>query len=515
MNRSLSFLVLLLPSILFAQIEGDNIFGTDQVLTIDLEFPQADYWSQLTSNYDDGDNVYIAAHLQLTDITGTYSMDSVGVRLKGNSSYNHPGNKKSFKIDFNKFIDEQNYDGLKKLNFSNGFKDPSVIREKVFFDVCRQAGVPAPRASFAQVNFNGEPWGFYTIIEQIDDQFLDWNIEEDDGNLFKAGDNYGGPGQGGDGAADLAYYGSEQSSYAERYELKTNEDENDWTDLIEFIDFIDNSSQAEFDAGIAERFEIQDYLRSAALNILFSNLDTYTGSARNYYLYHNMDTDRWEWVKWDGNECFGSYTNQEGNMLTLGIDYHDSPRPLLDKIMSSDVYYEQYQAEMCYLLDNFFNSEYMDARIDETKLLVQDYVYADDNKMYTDALFDTNIESNVNAGGGGMGGGGTTYGLKSFVEDRSAYITGQLDCSLFTSVEEVQATDFELYPNPAEDYIMVDAGELQIDFLIVYDQLGRELDRLDMRNQASMSLDVSAYDQGLYHLELITAGLRISQSFIK
>ena len=54
----------------------------------------------------------------------------------------HPGDKKSFKIDFNKFISGQNYDGLKKLNFSNGFKDPTCMREKLFFDVCRQVGVP-------------------------------------------------------------------------------------------------------------------------------------------------------------------------------------------------------------------------------------------------------------------------------------------------------------------------------------------------------------------------------------
>ena len=112
------------------------------------------------------ENEYIPAMLTLTDVSGTHIMDSVGVRLKGNSSYFHPGVKKSFKIDFNKFIPGQNYDGLKKLNFSNGFKDPTCMREKLFFDACLDAGVPAPRASFANVTFNGEAWGFYTVVEQ-------------------------------------------------------------------------------------------------------------------------------------------------------------------------------------------------------------------------------------------------------------------------------------------------------------------------------------------------------------
>ena len=101
--------------------------------------------------------------------------------MKGNSSDFHPGDKKAFKIDFNKFKVGQNYYGLKKLNFSNCFKDPTFMREKLFFDLCRAHGVPAPRANYANVKYNGEDWGFYTLIEQIDDQFLDWRIGNDSG----------------------------------------------------------------------------------------------------------------------------------------------------------------------------------------------------------------------------------------------------------------------------------------------------------------------------------------------
>jgi len=155
------FFILCITSITAnAQIEGDNLFSQDQVIAIDLTFADGVFWNTLTTNYATDDNPYVIADLTLTDVTGTYSFDSVGVRLKGNSSYNHPGNKKSFKIDFNEFVSGQNYDGLKKLNFSNGFKDPSCMREKIFFDVCRDAGVPAPRANFANVTMNGTTWGF-------------------------------------------------------------------------------------------------------------------------------------------------------------------------------------------------------------------------------------------------------------------------------------------------------------------------------------------------------------------
>ena len=119
---------------LSAQIEGANLFSIDQVVNIELDFPQSDFWSQLEDNFDNMDvngSVYIPANLTLTDAIGTYAFDSVGVRLKGNSNYGHPGDKKSFKIDFNKFISGQNYDGIKKLNFSNGFKDPTFLRFQI------------------------------------------------------------------------------------------------------------------------------------------------------------------------------------------------------------------------------------------------------------------------------------------------------------------------------------------------------------------------------------------------
>lgn len=499
------FIGIFIQASAFTQIEGSNLFQNDQVIIIDLEFPDANFWTLLTNNYEADANEYIPAHLTITDETGTYSMDSVAVRLKGNSSYSHPGNKKSFKIDFNKYIAGQNHDGIKKLNFSNGFKDPSLLREKIFFDVCRDAGVPAPRANFATVTMNGTPWGFYTMIEQIDDQFLDWKMADDNGNLFKAGDNFGVPGGGNEGTpADLMNYGNNQSSYTERYELKTNEIENDWTDLIALIDFINNSDDNTFENGLDDVLEVQDFLRSAALDILFSNLDSYTGSARNYYIYHNLSTGKWEWVKWDGNESFGSYTNNAGNMISLAIDYRNENRPLLDRIFESDLLYERYLFEICYLSETFFNSQYINPKCDALKELIQNDVYADNNKMYSNADFDSNIESNITAGGG-PGGGNVLYGIKSFVEARNAFILGQLDCSSIenpNAIDNINTTDFLVYPNPSKEYLFVQqkANEkIQIELL---NNTGQMIYQSEFSVDNLIRLDLTKYVPGLYFVRI-------------
>ena len=498
---SLGLYLLLQTLVFFTQIDGDNIFSVDQVITIDLTFPQDDFWGELQENYAADENEYIPAMLTLTDVSGTHVMDSVGVRLKGNSSYSHPGVKKSFKIDFNKFISGQNYDGLKKLNFSNGFKDPTCMREKLFFDACQEAGVPAPRASFANVTFNGEAWGFYTVVEQIDDQFLDWAIEEDSGNLFKAGDNFGGgggPGGGGGGnntAADLVHYGADPAVYEDRYELKTNEDINDWSDLISFIDFINNTDLDAFSEGIDFRMDVDGFLRSAALDMLFSNLDTYTGSARNYYIYHNQDSNLWEWIKWDGNESFGSYTNGAGNMETLALNYANPTRPLLERMFDHDDLYSRYLDHVCELTETIFNEPHLHERIDVATELIASSVYADDNKMYSNADFEANLVSNLSGGGGGPMGG-TTYGLKSFVTNRSAYVTSQLECQTVSAIETL-ASSLHAFPNPAQNEVTLQ-GLPEGSVVSLLNANGQVVFETKTRRQSVLRIDVSALAEGMY-----------------
>ncbi len=514
-------LFLVCYSILGAQIEGDNLFAEDQIVKIELDFAQTSFWDSLVLNYET--ETYMKGDLTLTDLTGSYTFPDVGVRLKGNSSYGHPGNKKSFKIDFNKYVTGQNYDGLKKLNLSNGFKDPSMMREKVFFDVSLAANIPCPRANFANVYFNGELWGFYTLVEQIDDQFLDWAILDDDGNLFKAGANFGGGPAGGGNAADLLYYGPDQTNYAERYDLKSNEEEDDWTDLIALTDFINNSSATDFENNLGDHLEVDEYLRSLALDNLFANLDSYTGSARNWYIYHNLTTDKWEWIKWDANETFGSYGGGGGgpggpgggatDMTELALDHHDADRPLIENIFNSPILYAQYEKELCLLTEDLFNSTYMDAKIDKLKNMIQESVYADDNKMYTDANFDTNVESNITAGGGSPGGG-TTYGLKSFVADRHAFVTSELDCATITSTDHLTALKASVSPNPFDATVRFVFEADQIASIKIYNTLGMQVFEQAVQGQSQLELQLPFLDAGIYFAELNVKDSAVKRSVI-
>ena len=423
---------------------GNAVFEGDQLITVELDFPQGDFFRTLNENYPS--SKYIAADLTITDASGTHTYENVGVRLKGNSSMSHPGEKKPFKIDFNEFIVGQNHDGLKKLNFSNAFKDPSFLREKVFFDVSRSAGALAPRTNFANVYFNGELWGLYTVVEQIDDQFLDWTIGDDDGNLFKAGDD----------GADLRYLGLNQEAYEGVYEIKNNEEQNDWTDLLSLLDFVNDSSSEEFESQVEKYLDLDLFLRSAALDNLFSNLDSYTLSGRNYYLYHNMETDQWQWIKWDGNEAFGAFGYGVQESITeLPVTFAGPGKILLERIFESAKLFQLYENEICGLLGTYFTPQYLHPMIDSLASLIESSVIMDENKMYSFQDFQSNInvdivtedpflkEKEVRPGNtewnppqGNPPQGNqppnreapVMFGLKSFIDEKYAYLGQSLEC---------------------------------------------------------------------------------------
>ena len=150
-----------------AQNAGDSLFSPNHVYEINLNFSQPSYWDSLVNNYTL--DQYMAATFTIDGI----SLSSVGVKFKGNSSYNNQSVKKSFKIDFNQYVTGQDLDGLKKINLNNVFKDPSFLRERLVSDFYQEHGLFAPRCVFAKVFLNGTYWGLYNLVEEVDTkQFL-------------------------------------------------------------------------------------------------------------------------------------------------------------------------------------------------------------------------------------------------------------------------------------------------------------------------------------------------------
>ncbi len=506
-------LALSLATTVTAQIApSDSLFNTDQVAIVYLTFADDDFWDQLTTNYDDDLGETLSGDITITDQTGTYTLQNIEVDLKGNSSYSHPGNKKSFKVDFNDNITGQKYHGMTKLHFNNCWGDPTFMREKIFFDHCQEVGVLAPRVQYANVYMNGALWGFYNMVEAVDKDFLDRHVDDNNGNLFKAGDNFGMGGPGGGGAeADLKWYGTDAASYSTRYELKTNGTENDWSDLIELLDLLNNGTNEELATQLPATFEWDPLLRSLALDNIFGNLDAYIQSARNYYLYHDSTTLLWNWIHWDANMAFGSYPAMGQNALTLSPMYVANNRPLMTKLMTIPTLQSAYLNAYCAVLENFTN-DHLDPRIDAVAAMIQPHVVADPHKQYTIAQFNTNISSDVTVTGGGPGGSQTLRGLKSFIGQRSANLSGLLDCTTVGLAENDIGMNFSVSPNPTKDRIVVALPNgRSLKSLALHDATGRSIAITYSGNE----VDLSTVPSGLYVLSADVDGVLLRKHVVK
>ncbi len=495
-----------------AQGAGDELFDTDQVIELRFTFPESNYWTQLSLNHNAESGVSLPADLVITDQSGTYEFDSVAVRLKGNSSFDfYPSSKKPMKLEFDDFVDGQEYHGLKRLNLNNCWSDPSFLREKLFLDACRREGVLAPRMGFANVYLNDIFWGFYGVVEQVDKTFLDRWLGDNDGNLFKAGDNYTPDGGGVGEEADLNYYGPTETSYTGRYELKTNTTENDWSDLIELLDVIDNSSTTEFVAQLPERMELTEALRSLALDNLFGNMDAYYGSSRNYYLYHDSTTLKWNWIHWDANMSFGRYVPQWiDDPAVLPATYVSSGRRMLQRVMGSSTLRRMYLEEFCGVFEHFTNDE-LDPRIDELRELVDAHVNADFNKEFAEGVFELNIEQTVTAQSGQTWN--TIPGLKSFIAERRTSLSNStLDCTT-VGLAEVHADDiFLVAPNPTRDRVTMSLPNGAVPTAVsLFDATGRPV----LANVSGTVVDLSLLPSGIYVLAVELADGPLRKSIVK
>lgn len=505
MKRIVLSITLLFSSLFIKAANGDSIWGLPVIHDIYFNFSQTSYWDTLIANHT------ADVYTQCDMIFDGVALPSSAIKMKGNSSFNNQSVKKSFKVDLNEYVSGQDYDGIKKFNLNNGFKDPTFIREKLTLDYMRRHGMHAPRCTYARVYLNNVYWGLYTLIEDINGGFLTNHYGNNNGNLFK-----------GDPSGDLRWWGTSVSSYTSRYELdKTST--NDWTDLVNLINTINNSPTSTYYTSVEDSLFGWDFLTNMVINNMFVNLDSYCGSGHNYYLYHDSLLMKWRWLPWDVNETFGSFNlgMNPTQLKTLPYDYINQPtnRPLATKMMADPTYHQTYIWTYCYLMDNFTNA-YLDPYIDSLANLIRTDVYADPNKFYSNADFETNLTSDIVGSGPS---GGNILGLKDFITARRASLETQLapfGCYLSINEANSFAEAFSLYPNPVSDMLWVNAPLSWSNTgytTEIIDAIGRAVSTIaHAPGTASFVISVSDLAPGLYILNVKNeAGKVLSYRFCK
>lgn len=470
---------------LFSQTTvGDSLFGAAYVHDVHLNFSQVGWWDSLTANYTA--DIYMRCQVIIDGDT----LNNVGAKFKGNSSYSNPSKKKSFKIGIDEYDTTLSYDKLTKINLNNNFKDPSFMREKLMCDFANQQGMAAPRCTYARVYLNNVYWGLYNIVEEVDKHFLKDRFGDKKGNLFK-GDPHG----------DLRWLGSSVSSYYPNYELKTNNTANNWSDLFNLINKINNSTTTAFHDSLEKIMETTSVLRGWALTGIFSDLDSYQGSGHNYYVYDDSITNKFHYILWDVNEAFGNFNMgmSVSQMETLSMFYISNPpanRPLYNKMLANTTYKSALVQEYCTMM-NYFNNAALDPVIDSLKNLIDADVQNDTNKFYSYSDFLNNINSTVVAGPFSI------IGIKPFIQARNTFLVNELaSFSCFVDVMENNfKTDFSLYPNPASTELVNITAKEEIALLELFNASGSKMRELKNAGTTA-AFSIEGLANGLYFVKV-------------
>ena len=339
------------PVLIFGQRfvpEYNEAFLQDEVANIYVTIDPEDFEAILDSENVWSDFEYPATFVYESSL-GIDTVENIGFRLRGNTS--RQAAKKSFKVSFNAYTQGQKFMGLEKMNLNGEQNDPSLIRSRVNWKILRELGLVASRTSQVKLFVNDEYRGLYHNVEHIDEEFIQKRFPSESGNLYKC--QYG---------SNLDYLGPNSTDYQivewgrRRYELKTNEDLDDYRHFAHFIDILNNTSDDNFPCEIEKVLNVDEYLKTLAYEVMSGHWDGYAWNMNNFYMYHHPVENRFYFISYDLDNTLGIDWVGQNWATKNPYEWGNQNRPLYSRMMENDRYRQQFTTYLKLIQDEYFDS---------------------------------------------------------------------------------------------------------------------------------------------------------------
>jgi hypothetical protein len=269
---------------------SDAAYARDHLVEVEVTL-SADDWTALRQQdrsvleMFDGQCMDEPFESPFTWFTGQVTVDGtayaeVGVRKKGLLGSLDEA-RPSLKIRLDKYVDDVEWHGIRRLVLNNGRQDPSRLRTCLAYDTWRDAGALAPRCTLAHVTVNDEDLGVYALVEPVDEDFMERNV----------------------GTDEVALYEGTLSDFRDGW-TGTFEPETGVSDLHEVLAL---TELAESGANLDELgtvLDVEAFLEHWALEGLSGHWDGYAANTNNFYVFADPSSGLLRFVPWGPDASF-------------------------------------------------------------------------------------------------------------------------------------------------------------------------------------------------------------------
>ena len=207
-------------------------------------------------------------------------------------------------------------------------------------------------------------------------------------------------------------------------------------------------------------------------------------------------------LSWDAKSSdLSTFYNKEHYAVVVSTDKKE-----WDIVWETTINYTDYKHEMVSL-----------AQYESQEVYVGFRHYNCSGEDATALVIDNIVLANTSLNGVGIQNAILPAGTYYFVISAAGEYT--VDIRLASDVEddaalEENSTTFNIYPNPVNDRLFVDA-ETEIEEVVVYDIFGRQQVTETPSHQGNLSIDLSDLNSGIYFVKVKTENGEIAKRFIK
>lgn len=244
-------------------VAGQDLFAGPTVIELALEVPPSGIQS-----LRDQPRVWTSARLR----TGNEIFEAVAVHIKGSQgSLQSIDQRPSFTISFSHFQPDRRFHQLRKIHLNNCAEDPSAMTQILCGELCRNAGLPAARSSYAILRLNRRKLGLYVLTEGLTKEFLQQHFTKTRGNLYDGG------------------FRKDIDQTLERIGGEGVDTQNDRRALLRAARERDPRRRW---ARLTQVLDTERFISLLAITTLTWNWDGYPMAQNNYRLYHDPASDR-------------------------------------------------------------------------------------------------------------------------------------------------------------------------------------------------------------------------------